>query len=934
MPATTTRPPASRRHRRLLASLAAPLVLLLGGLAAATPAAGASAPSAEGAVSITPITEVLTFGQKVVAVALEYGADVAPDGLDTESFTVLDSPYNFRAHDPAHLDALEERTITAVYTSDRPALSADGSSVRGSYVIVELDRADRGGNTVVRSTCEGFLCSEKVRESLPTQVVQHDDVHGYATDGAPGPLLAAGSADALPMTEEPIHLVVDEFTSAVLPFPGADLPYSYRLPADYDPARAYPLVVVLHGWGSGFDGVNHGVNIAVDVMATSWVRPEWTGSDEDVIVLAPQNVRGDGEVEWTSVLALLEQFTDEYSVDEDRTYVTTFSWGSTIAWNLLAEEPELFDAALIVSGFPVSEEQAAAIATARTPVWITHATSDPVLPPTFGQESAATLRAAYTDAGAEDAEDLVRFTEYGDDAFTYPDYHAATGPTYSDGSILRWVLAQDRSPNLVERVTPVTEVSSFGQQVTGLVLEYPDVVDGASLSPEDFTVRDTSYNFRFTGLEELENLVERDVADVYTTDDPARLLEEDRPEAAGRFVVVDLADSPDGGWTVMVSLCPTFLCSVMINPDQPTEVTQLGDVRAPSGAVISRGDAETAWPLTEPAINREVDQFVAATFETDVDGVEGPDRTVRYDYRLPDDYDPDREYPLVVVLSGHGMGFDGQNERVQLVADMPATAWFQEEWTGTDEDVIVLAPQNARVGKELEAAQVVQLIEDFTGRFAVDGRRVYATSVSYGSQLMWEMFSTRPELFAAGLLTGGFAADEDEYALIAAAEIPMWITHGTSDHLLPVAAAKGAYDALVAAYAERGLSDERIAELVLWTEYGDEAFSLPDYHLASAPTYEDPATLQWLLAQVRPGEDAPPVDEPDDDGETPGGETPGDGSGPADDDAAPRPGTDGRLPTTGVSAQLTVLALALLAAGALTTVLTRRRAVRAGVTRR
>ncbi|PYG01908.1 Predicted peptidase [Georgenia satyanarayanai] len=923
MPTTTPHPSRRSRTRRLLRALAAPLVLAIGGLAAAGPAAATTTPPPdEGIVSITPITQVLTFGQKVVAVAVEYGADVDPAELSTGDFSVLDSPYNFRAHDPADLDALEPRTVTAVYTSDEPALRADGSSTRGSYVVVELDPEDSGGNTVVRSACDGFLCSEKLRESLPTHLVQLGDVHGYAAGGAPAPLLAAGSQDALPMTEAPVNLVAEEFHSDVMPFPGADLPYSYRLPDDYDPARTYPLVVVLHGWGSGFDGVNHGVNVAVDIMATSWAQPEWTGSEEDVIVLAPQNVRGDEEVEWTSVLALLEQFTDEYSVDEDRTYVTTFSWGSTIAWNLMADQPELFDAALIVSGFPVSEEQAASIATARTPVWITHATSDPVLPPDFGRTSAEVLRAAYTGAGADDAGDLVRFTEYADDAFTYPDYHAATGPTYSDSSILRWVLAQDRSPNRIESVTPVTEVSSFGQQVTGVVLEYADVVDPASLGAEDFTVRDTSYNFRFTGLEELENLVERDVAGVYTTDDPARLLEHDRSEAPGRYVVLDLEDDPNGGWTVMVSLCPTFLCSVMINPDQPTEVVQAGDVHAPSAAVISRGDADTAWPLTEPAINREVDQFVHATFESDVDGVEGDDLTVRYDYRLPDDYDPAREYPLVVALSGHGMGFDGQNERVQLVADMPATAWFQEEWTGTDEEVIVLAPQNARVGKELEAAQVLQLLEDFTGRFSVDERRVYATSVSYGSQLMWEMFSTRPELFAGGLLTGGFAADEDEYALIAAAEVPMWITHGTSDHLLPVEDAKGAYDALVAAYRDRGLAEERIAELALWTEYGDEAFSLPDYHLASAPTYEDSATLQWLLAQVRPGED---------DGEAPG-EEPGDGGGsesPTPDDGAEEDetpaGPGGRLPTTGVPAAPILAALVLLVTGGAVVLGVRRR---------
>ena len=44
--------------------------------------------------------------------------------------------------------------------------------------------------------------------------------------------------------------------------------------------------------------------------------------------------------------------------------------------------------AVMRSRFPVSEEQAASIATAQTPVWITHATSDPVLPPDFGRTSA------------------------------------------------------------------------------------------------------------------------------------------------------------------------------------------------------------------------------------------------------------------------------------------------------------------------------------------------------------------------------------------------------------------------------------------------------------------------------------------------------------------------------------------------------------------
>lgn len=49
-----------------------------------------------------------------------------------------------------------------------------------------------------------------------------------------------------------------------------------------------------------------------------------------------------------------------------------------------------------------------------------------------------------------------------------------------------------------------------------------------------------------------------------------------------------------------------------------------------------------------------------------------------------------------------------------------------------------------------------------------------------------------------------------------------------------------------------GVAPERIAELVRYTEYGNDAFSLPDYHAAFGPTYEDSRILQWLLSQRKP----------------------------------------------------------------------------------
>lgn len=144
------------------------------------------------------------------------------------------------------------------------------------------------------------------------------------------------------------------------------------------------------------------------------------------------------------MVALLESFIDDYSVDPDRIYVQTFSCGSTVAWDAMAKHPGLFDAALICAGFRPSTVQAAAIAQLPTPIWITHGTNDPVLPFAWGNESATRLRDAYVAAGVDpvEAADLVRFTAFGPETYAVPDYHAVVGPTYEQQEILSWFLTQ------------------------------------------------------------------------------------------------------------------------------------------------------------------------------------------------------------------------------------------------------------------------------------------------------------------------------------------------------------------------------------------------------------------------------------------------------------------------------------------------------------
>lgn len=169
----------------------------------------------------------------------------------------------------------------------------------------------------------------------------------------------------------------------------------------------------------------------------------------------------------------------------------------------------------------------------------------------------------------------------------------------------------------------------------------------------------------------------------------------------------------------------------------------------------------------------------------------------------------------------------------------------------TDEDVIVLAPQNQRVGSATaQADAMVELLNAFARDFAVDQDRIYASTVSYGSTLAWAALATYPGLFDGALITGGFAASAAQATAIAAAGTPVWITHGTHDHLLNVVTTgQASYNRIWNAYTALGKTPAQTNALVKYTEYADSAFYEPDRHLAAAPTYEDRTILQWLLAQ-------------------------------------------------------------------------------------
>lgn len=133
--------------------------------------------------------------------------------------------------------------------------------------------------------------------------------------------------------------------------------YAVYVPKDYDPARAYPLMLVMHGGsanGNLFLGVVLGNNMnwkqydahLWDEFTPRW-PPEW-------IVVAPD---GFGQVMWRwmgeqDLLDVLDDVQHNYHVDDNRVVLCGLSNGGVGAYNIGLRHAWRFSAVLAISGAP------------------------------------------------------------------------------------------------------------------------------------------------------------------------------------------------------------------------------------------------------------------------------------------------------------------------------------------------------------------------------------------------------------------------------------------------------------------------------------------------------------------------------------------------------------------------------------------------------
>jgi predicted peptidase len=194
---------------------------------------------------------------------------------------------------------------------------------------------------------------------------------------------------------------------------------------------------------------------------------------------------------------------------------------------------------------------------------------------------------------------------------------------------------------------------------------------------------------------------------------------------------------------------------------------------------------------------------------------------------LPKNYDPTKEYPLVLFLHGAG-------ERVQD----PHQAMFHGYMKyvreqGKEYPFIFIAPQcigNAYWGSYTESLSA--FLDFILETYAVDRRRVYLTGLSMGGTGTWMFAMARPNTFAAIMPVCGSGIYWNVANLL---KTPIYMVHGDCDTCVPIS---GSVEMLTSINSRGGN-----AKLKICYGVGHDAWNY---------AYTDDSLLEWMLSQRLP----------------------------------------------------------------------------------
>jgi poly(3-hydroxybutyrate) depolymerase len=176
------------------------------------------------------------------------------------------------------------------------------------------------------------------------------------------------------------------------------LPYRMYVPTSYTGAKAFPLIVALHGLGGTEDAFFDNYASALPPLAES----------HGYIVAAPLGYRVDGSYGWglgnppadpatkrtqdfseQDVMQVLQRVRQMYKIDESRIYLMGHSMGAIGTWKIAPKYPDLWAAIgpISGSGAPATLERIRTV-----PEIVVHGDADPTVPTNGSRTMVAKLK--------------------------------------------------------------------------------------------------------------------------------------------------------------------------------------------------------------------------------------------------------------------------------------------------------------------------------------------------------------------------------------------------------------------------------------------------------------------------------------------------------------------------------------------------------------
>ncbi len=227
------------------------------------------------------------------------------------------------------------------------------------------------------------------------------------------------------------------------------MPYRVYLPAGYDPAQQYPLVLFLHG--AGERGTDNDKQVKKHISGLI----DKTESDYPAILVAPQVPGGSGWLASQDLTAYaIDDVQQQYSVDSNRMYITGLSMGGFGSFGYssvtegMTDPPFRFAASAPLSGGHVWTADPSMVAHFNhVPHWIMHGSNDSTVDVRHSRETYKSL------VGMEETDSItfntqmlgyptatsgnIRYTEFTGKG------HNIWSPIYSGDEFYEWMFSHE-----------------------------------------------------------------------------------------------------------------------------------------------------------------------------------------------------------------------------------------------------------------------------------------------------------------------------------------------------------------------------------------------------------------------------------------------------------------------------------------------------------